>query len=156
MTETLAAALEREHREIDEGLEVFAASRGTGEPDTAALAQAVAGLRRHIYLEEELFFPPLRAAGLMAPVLVMLREHGQMWRLLDALEAELARDPAGDATAGLLDDLMPRLEAHNLKEERILYPQADTVLEGDPGQELREVMASGRMPDGWVCEMARA
>lgn len=156
MTETLADALEREHREIDEGLEAFADSRGTGEPDTAALAQAVAGLRRHIYLEEEMFFPPLRAAGLMGPVLVMLREHGELWRLLDALEAELARDHSGDATAGLLDDLMPRLEAHNLKEERILYPQADTVLEGEPGLELREFMASGRMPEGWVCEMARA
>ncbi len=156
MTETLAAALEREHREIDEGLEAFAASRGTGAPDAAALAQAVSGLRRHIYLEEEMFFPSLRAAGLMGPVLVMLREHGEMWRLLDELEAELARDPAGDAAARLLEDLMPRLEAHNLKEERILYAQADAVLEGEPGEELREFMASGRMPPGWVCEMARA
>lgn len=155
MTETLAQALEREHREIDEGIEAFVASRGTGAPDTAALAQAVAGLRRHIYLEEEMFFPPLRAAGLMGPVLVMLREHGEMWRLLDQLQAELAGDAAGELAGRLLDDLMPRLEAHNLKEERILYPQADAVLEGEPGEELREFMASGRMPPGWVCEMAR-
>ena len=155
MTETLAAALEREHREIDEGLETYRASRLAGEPDSAALLRAIDGLRRHIYLEEALFFPPLRSAGLVGPVLVMLREHGEMWRLLDGLETEVGRDPGGDTAAGLLDDLVPRLAAHNVKEERILYPQADGVLDGEPAEQLRVFMATGRMPPGWVCEMAR-
>ena len=47
-TEGLAAALEREHREIDEGIAAFTTSPGDPQP----LAHAIRALRRHIYLEE--------------------------------------------------------------------------------------------------------
>ena len=52
---TLADALEREHQEIDLGIAAFRADPRR----TAALGRALAGLRRHIYLEEEFLFPPL-------------------------------------------------------------------------------------------------
>ena len=91
-TNTLAAALEHEHREIDEGIETFTSGRANGaaysRPSTRAIRDA---LRRHIYLEEEFLFPPLRVAGMIAPIFVMLREHGEMWKTLDALEANWAR-----------------------------------------------------------------
>jgi regulator of cell morphogenesis and NO signaling len=69
---TLGSALEREHREIDGGIEKFAAGLEAGGMDTEPLLQAMAGLRRHIYLEEEFLFPPLRANGMMMPIFVML------------------------------------------------------------------------------------
>jgi len=89
-TESLAAALEREHHEIDEGTAAFAASPRNPQP----LARAIRALRRHIYLEEEFLFPLLGEAepALRAPVFVMLREHAQIWNTLDALE----REPRGD------------------------------------------------------------
>jgi len=35
-------------------------------------------------------FPPLRDAGMVAPVFVMLREHGQMWRAGTSMPTDLA------------------------------------------------------------------
>lgn len=58
---TLRAALEREHHEIDAGIEKFLEDPAP----TQSLATAFTALRRHIYLEEEYLFPPLRAEGLM-------------------------------------------------------------------------------------------
>lgn len=153
--ETLAGALEREHREIDSGIEAFRSSSERGPAAVERLTKAAEALRRHIYLEEELLFPALRSAGLMAPVLVMLREHGEMWHLLDALEHEIGADPSGPYVSGLIEELVPRLEAHNLKEEAILYPQSSMALGAAAEADLREFMESGRMPQGWVCEMAR-
>lgn len=152
MNGILAEALEREHREIDAGIAAFTARRAGGDVDAAPLTGAVEALRRHIYLEEAFLFPPLRAAGMMPPVLVMLREHGEMWRVLDALEAELGKDPGADAVVSLCEELIPRLEAHNAKEEAILYAQADAVLPAEASAELQAFLASGQMPDGWVCE----
>jgi hemerythrin-like domain-containing protein len=146
-SETLAAALEREHREIDEGIEAFTASGGQ---DTGPLKRALDALRRHIYLEEEFLFPPLREGGLMAPVFVMLREHGGLWRTMDRLEGELGGE-AGQATAR---ELLALLEQHNSKEEPILYPQADAVLTPEAADRLRGFIASGRTPEGWVCQGA--
>jgi hypothetical protein len=49
---------------------------------------------------------------------------------------------------------MPLLEAHNGKEEPILYPRVDAVLDDDLSAILREFLTSGSMPDGWTCEQA--
>jgi hemerythrin-like domain-containing protein len=93
---------------------------------------------------------------MVMPVFVMLREHGEMWRILDALEVEVAKDAGSEAVSSLIDGLVPRLAAHNEKEEAILYPDADTVLAGSAGEELKAFMASGRIPEGWVCELIRS
>lgn len=148
-SETLAAALEREHREIDEGIEAFTASGGQ---ETGPLKRALDALRRHIYLEEEFLFPPLRDGGLMAPVFVMLREHGEIWRAMDRLEGELGGE-AGQAAA---HELLAILERHNSKEEPIIYPQADAVLTPEAAERLHGFIASGRTPEGWVCQGAGA
>lgn len=157
--ETVAAALEREHHEIDEGIESFSAGLATGEGAARPLTRAMAALRRHIYLEEAFLFPPLRAAGLIAPVFVMVREHGQMWTTLDALDAELHHGAVNaalpESVAGLLCDLQQQLTAHNAKEEQILYPQADQVLTASATDELRALLDTGRIPDGWVCQAQR-
>ena len=87
---TLATALEREHREIDGGIEAYTAGLATGTSDTGPLLRAMNGLRRHIYLEEEFLFPPLRAGGLMVQLFVMVREHGELWKTMEALDASLA------------------------------------------------------------------
>jgi regulator of cell morphogenesis and NO signaling len=154
--DTLGAALEREHREIDAGIEAFTSGLAAGESQTESLTRAMEGLRRHIYLEEEFLFPPLRAAGMMAPIFVMLREHGEMWKTLDKLDAELSRGTAGAAVAEVCRELEVQLETHNSKEEPILYPQADTVLTASASADLRAFLESGRTPEAWVCAGARA
>jgi iron-sulfur cluster repair protein YtfE (RIC family) len=152
MDESLAAALEREHHEIDAGLESL--TRDEGVPDVEQSLRAIAALRRHIYLEEEFLFPPLSGGNLMAPLFVMLREHGQMWQTLDELEAKLraASDPA------ILRECCRRLAVqllhHNVKEERVIYPEADDALPPDVAARLQELLETGELPDGWVCAKA--
>lgn len=154
MTETLAEALEREHVDIDAGIEKFTAGLKDGEPPIEDMLAALTALRRHIYLEEAILFPPMRASGMFAAVMVMLREHGEMWQTMDELEP-LVRGGATDAQVPeLVSTLMTLIAAHNAKEEQIIYPQADSVLNGPSTAELREFLASGTMPAGWVCERA--
>jgi hemerythrin-like domain-containing protein len=147
---TLGAALEREHHEIDHGVEAF----GAGDADaTAALVAAIAALRRHIYLEEEFLFPPMMDE-LAIPIGVMLREHGELWRTLATLEAQLAE--AGDAAAAapICEQLLSQLELHNSKEEPIFYTRADASLGPEATAELKAFLDSGQMPAGWTCRQA--
>jgi iron-sulfur cluster repair protein YtfE (RIC family) len=152
MTESLAAALEREHHEIDAGLESLAGPDRV--PDVEQALRAIAALRRHIYLEEEFLFPPLSGGNLIAPIMVMLREHGQLWGTLDELEAELraAADPA--TLRECCHRLGVQLLHHNMKEERVIYPAADDSLAPDVAARLQGFLASGELPDGWVCAKA--
>ena len=151
-TEPLAAALEREHHEIDAGIAAFTASPRDPQP----LARAIRALRRHIYLEEEFLFPLLGEAepALRAPVFVMLREHAQIWAVLEMLEGSRPGTPAGIDPA-LCRRLASQLLHHNLKEEKILYPRADDVLSPAAAGRLRAFLGSGELPEGWVCVKAR-
>ncbi len=96
-SESLALALRREHQEIDAGIDACTAA----DPDSGELSRAIGALRRHIYLEEEFLFPLLRQAepGLTAPILVMLREHAEIWPLLDELD-RCSSPPANCRPAG--------------------------------------------------------
>ena len=151
---TLGAALEREHREIDENLERFTSGLEQGEWDPAPLQAASVALRRHIYLEEEMFFPPLRETGLVAPVAVMLREHGDIWLALDEVEARAAQQTDPETVRRAYDDLAYLLDAHNEKEEQILYPQDHTLTDAQTA-ELRAFIESGTLPEGWICHDLR-
>lgn len=151
----VASALEREHREIDAGLAEFQDGLETGESKEAALRAASSALRRHIFIEEELLFPPLRSAGLYGPVTVMLMEHAEIWRTLDELDALV--DSGGDRRAmeQALATLSRLLNEHNEKEEHILYPQADLATAADVRQNVLDQVASGSLPAGWVCQHLR-
>ncbi|MBU9766469.1 hemerythrin domain-containing protein [Mycobacterium sp. TNTM28] len=148
MSTSVSPTLEHEHRLIDAGIIDFADADPRAVNPTALL-EAIAVLRRHIYLEEEYLFPPLRAAGLVGPIMVMVREHGLMWPLLDRIEQAAAAGDTG--TAGqLCRDLLEQLNSHNMKEERILYPQADALPPGDL-DELAGLLSTAELPAGWVC-----
>jgi hemerythrin-like domain-containing protein len=149
---TLAAALETEHRQIDGGIEEFIAGDGG---DSTPLRGSMEGLRRHIYLEEEFLFPPLREAGLLMPIMVMLREHGAMWQAMDALDALLTEGADRAAVVEACRGLLSLLDAHNSKEEPIIYPRADEILNAEASAELRDFLDTGTTPEGWVSTTAR-
>jgi regulator of cell morphogenesis and NO signaling len=153
MDENLSTLLEHEHHEIDAGVEAFLDALSLEETREQELTGAVEALRRHIYLEEKFLFPALRAAGMIPPVLVMLREHGEIWRTLDAIQAsdpERESDGLRQRCAHLLD----LLTSHNAKEEPIIYPQGDAVLSDQAKRDLREFINSGHIPEGWSCAQA--
>lgn len=152
--------LEQDHRRIDEGFARFAESLSGPTVDGAAFADAALALRHHIYIEEVHHFPAVKASGLMAPVLVMLREHGEIWDLLDALGDVLGThsDDHGDddnaAARGLWQQLATVLDQHNLKEERIVYPAGDEKLPPEAATAIATALAAGQTPPGWTCQMA--
>jgi len=150
-TGPLAAALEREHREIDAGIEAFLEGAPESDDDLESLTRALEALRRHIYLEETFLFPPLSDAGMVAPIFVMLREHGELWRTMEEMESAGAER---DAVRALCRQLLALLEKHNAKEEPILYPHADTTLSATAIVELNAFLETGRTPAGWVCSGA--
>lgn len=147
---TIAAALEREHQDIDGCVEAFLDDPGGA---TDVLRTGLAALRRHIYLEEAFLFPPLRAAGLEMPVQVMLSEHGQLWRLIDDLLDAVDKEGPETAEASARQ-LLELLDRHNSKEEPVIYPRADVDLPPEQADELGIFIGMGRMPEGWVCERA--
>lgn len=151
--ESLADAMEREHHEIDEAINAFAAASAEEVPDPTPLRDAIAELRRHIYLEEEFLFPLLRETGLIAPIFVMLREHGQIWDTLDALESNVSN---GADVMMHCRQLAVELQHHNLKEERIVYPQADETLPLQERARLGHLIATSELPAAWACERAGA
>lgn len=153
---TLGAALERGHRDIDGGIEAFLGQSDDGERDDELLVRAMTGLRRHIYLEEEFLFPPLRGAGMTMPIFVMVREHGTLWLAMDALTVLLGTSADRDKVRGGCRDLLTLLDAHNSKEEPVIYTQADRILTAEASDELRSFLARGVIPDGWVCARAAA
>ncbi len=149
--------LEHDHRVIDAELARFAASLtgGAAAPDVAALGEASTRLRHHIHVEEVVHFPHARAAGLVGPVMVMEREHGLIWDLLDQLDAAAsAPQPDADALLAVLRQLEAVLAAHNAKEEQILYPAGDDRFTPAQRAEVVAALRDGRRPDDWVCAWA--
>jgi hypothetical protein len=82
----------------------------------------------------------------------MLREHGQIWDTMEALrhEPEGSRDPV------ILSSRCRALvvQHHNLKEERVISPQADQVLPDTESARLSALIGSATMPEAWRGERA--
>lgn len=152
----LSAALEREHCEIDRGIEAFLYKLDGGSVRAEVLTAALEALRRHIYLEETFLFPPIREAGMVMPIFVMMREHGQLWQTMDTLTHLLAEGDDGRRLEQACRQLLDRLQRHNSKEEPIIYPHADTDLPPHTSAELTRFIQTGRTPEGWVCQQAGA
>lgn len=148
----LSEALEAEHKVVDAGIERFTHAVADGLPDTESLREVLDLLRRHIYVEEEFLFPPLREAGMVMPILVMIKEHGEIWNLMDQLETANRQSAAKSELISIANQLLELLERHNSKEEPIIYPQVDLTLSESVTAELNDFLAQGDMPAGWVCE----
>lgn len=173
-TDSIAAALIREHRDIDAGIEQFIARLGKaggvstefstgGAPSDveareaiSALLSAFSALRRHIYLEEEFIFPSLSDPSVAMAIMVMYREHGQIWRLMDQAEQLIDANGPSSESLDVCRSMLAELERHNAKEEPIIYPHTDSDLDPAERARLDEFLTSGAMPSGWVCRDAAA
>jgi hemerythrin-like domain-containing protein len=128
--------LRDEHRVILRALDVVEraiarAAGGAAVPD-GWWADAVAWLRgfadaNHHAKEEQSLFPALLKAGVPSeggPVAVMLEEHAQGRALLAAIAA------AGAASTAAARDYVALLRAHIDKENGVLFPLADALIDG--------------------------
>jgi iron-sulfur cluster repair protein YtfE (RIC family) len=104
------------------------------------------GLQRHIVWEEKILFPLFEQKTGMhgtGPTEVMRHEHRLIGECLEALHDKVRRhDPESDAEELAL---LTALEAHNLKEEQVLYPMLDRLLSDEEKQAVADAMA--RVPE---------
>ncbi|MBI4880786.1 MAG: hemerythrin domain-containing protein [Planctomycetes bacterium] len=147
----LCQSLEAEHRVIERVLRASARAAGSiekgGAPDAVLLGRAVQFMRGytdgvHHQKEERVLFPAMEAAGVPragGPIGVMFTEHEMGRRHVAALESAL-RGPMGReamrALAALLRDYVTLLENHIGKEDNVLYPMAERVLDEPVKQQV--------------------
>jgi len=142
--QTASALLQEQHRDIDFGVQ----GAMDGSSDQVELLRSLDLLRVHLYLEETVLFPALEGSVGLS-VMVMEREHGLMWPLMETLGRACREGANLDSMQDDLEELFQLLQVHNPKEEQILYGAADEH-EG-----LAQALAAARLPDGWVCKAAR-
>lgn len=129
---TFSSYMGDDHHRCDE---LFAAAEAVADSgDWAGVARAhtrfLDGMQHHFAMEEEVLFPAFEEASgsTMGPTTVMRHEHEQMRQLFgemsEALEAQQSEDYLGAS-----ETLLVLMQQHNAKEEQILYPMADRMLE---------------------------
>lgn len=122
---------------------LFTTGRGRRVSAADGLSQFIFGLRRHIRMEEDHFFPLFenrsRIPAGSGPTAVMRAEHREIEATLRTLEQSL---DAGDC-ATLIQNIEgqsvhPSLlfRAHDEKEERVLYPMADRLFTQEEKDDL--------------------
>lgn len=101
------------------------------------------GLLRHIRMEEEVLFPlyEKKTENTMGPTHVMRMEHqeiqGLLMKIADMLiEAKVEGLSKRDAIRELGNQIDQYLKLHNQKEEGILYPSSDQVIQGKEREEV--------------------
>ena len=77
------------------------------------------------------------------------REHGELWDAMSDLDDPLTDEAEPATIEEACRKLLARLDAHNSKEEPIIYPQADAQLSDDAASRLHDFLADGLMPTGW-------
>ena len=86
------------------------------------------GLERHIEWEESILFPLFEEKTGMkdqGPTAVMRHEHTQIKQYFQAIHENILKDDFN--TYQEEDSLLETLQAHNQKEEGILYPAIDRI-----------------------------
>lgn len=98
-------------------------------------------MARHFRMEEEVLFPALTSAGgPSGPVHVMLMEHAQIKELLKQMGAAVEHKDA-QQYGGLSETILMVMQQHNHKEENILYPITDQILEAQKEAVLAQMQA---------------
>ncbi|MDF0642473.1 MAG: hemerythrin domain-containing protein [Nitrospira sp.] len=126
---TISSYFEDDHDRLDELFKSFQTlKRSNFDKAKDAFTQFRFGLQRHIEWEEELLFPLWEEKTGMyesGPTVVMRTEHRRIAEQLEAIHDKVeAQNSDSDAEEQALLGL---LAAHNMKEERVLYPSIDGV-----------------------------
>lgn len=147
--------LKDDHREVEELLDRFEAS--SDDAQRLELAQEVCQvLVLHMHVEEQLFYPALRAAGMATELLdEALVEHDAVRRLVGEIDGAAADAERFDARVHVLGAY---LRHHIEEEEREIMPEArslgiDLDLLGEEILALRtraeaRIQQHARMPGG--------
>jgi regulator of cell morphogenesis and NO signaling len=130
---TVHTLLSQDHDRLDQLLETY---RQLKRVDFARAKQAFRefkfGLQRHIISEETILFPLFEdKSGLRdhGPTVVMRAEHREIGRRLEALHDKVRRQDVDSEREE--EELLQALDAHNQKEENVLYPAIDRLVSAE-------------------------
>ena len=130
-TTTIAKFMGQDHDRLDEIFKQFQIIKKQDVQKARSLFQEfLTGLHRHILWEEEILFPVFEAQAEMlkdhGPTGVMRNEHQQIKAFLEQIQGKVIE---GDLTTEEAEQgLLQVLTAHNVKEEKILYPWIDNCV----------------------------
>lgn len=142
-----------DHHFLDDKFNAFADAARQGRLARFQLDDGIRRLRHHFWVEEEFVFSAL-AHSHPGPVMVMLREHGEIWDHLDELEDIVAHDePDLELALTVFQALQQRLDQHGVTEDGVLYSVADDVLGPEHSDRVLNALAS-EMPSDWRSQMA--
>ena len=129
------AFLTRQHRELEAELNALLESAGSERPlGFRAMADR---LMAHVMVEEEIFYPAVKAKRTEDILLEALEEHLSLKRLLADL-VELRADDAHFEPK--LHVLKEQAEHHHQEEEQHLFPKVEKLLSGADLTELGQKM----------------
>jgi iron-sulfur cluster repair protein YtfE (RIC family) len=131
---TILDYLSSDHRACDDlfaSVEAAVAQRDW-EGARAQFDRFAAAMLHHLAREEQVLFPAFEActANDMGPTRVMRMEHEQIRRLMQDLARTVA-DADHCRALGLSETLNLLLQHHNLKEEDLLFPMFDQMLDDE-------------------------
>ena len=141
---TIGNYLEQDHQSCDARYDTAEALVNQGDWDGAGVEFAIfrRQLEGHLAMEEQVMFPALEQAmgSANGPTAVMRSEHSHMRAILQDMHvaiSQLEQDDFFDHA----DTLRMLMRQHNLKEEGILYPMADRLLEDAQAAAVLTAMA---------------
>jgi len=144
--------LTNHHRELEQRLDAL---KDSDSVDPSVFQEAADSLAAHVTVEEELFYPAVKAERTEDTLLESLEEHLSLKRVL----ADLLEIGTDDAKFGpKMHVLAEQVEHHHKEEEEHLFPQVRKLLDARRLQVLGERMAqrmaqlerrhvSGRIPE---------
>ena len=144
---TISQCFAQDHDQLDALFASFQSQKHTDYGKAKeAFREFKSGLERHIVWEEQLLFPLWEGKSGMTdsgPTFVMRGEHRHIGERLEAILQKVQNeDPDTDVEEQALIAL---LSAHNMKEERVLYPSIDKLATDEERDELYEKMKA--MPE---------
>ena len=139
---TLVESLSRDHHRCDS---LYAHTENAANEENVADMRCFCrwfcfSMLHHFRMEEEAFFPAFeeRTGMHQGPTTVMRMEHEQMRNLMNQM-AQAAEKGDADLLLKSGGTLMFVMQQHNVKEEQMLYPMADTHLRADVESLLKEM-----------------
>ena len=143
----ITQTLSREHARCDN---LFAeleslVSRGEWDQVVEGFDRFINAMESHFVDEEGILFPAFeqRTGHAMGPTRIMRMEHSQMRQLFTAMRASVVQRNS-DLFLSQSETLLMLMRQHNAKEEQMLYPMSDQVLELDAESILTQIQQRGK------------
>lgn len=136
--QSISKFMEQDHDRLDDLYNQFKELKASDQNKANEIfSEFKSDLQKHIFWEEEILFPLFEYKTGMhdtGPTAVMRIEHKEIKNYLNEIFTNL--NNGNTQTKDLENELFEVLYAHNLKEENILYPMIDNLVDDKEREEI--------------------